>query len=110
MSSLLGTYKIEQEKFSPTLGGGSIIGIHHKKNYHIIPKNKLGQDIFIRATESTGLTNIIRMPSGDMKPVKVPVSKNMLDSHLKGKLFKKVRRMVVAMIAEGEVFHLERWL
>lgn len=95
-------YNATREKFSPTLGGGSIIGIHHKKNYHIIPKNKLGQDIFIRATESTGLTNIIRMPSGDMKPVKVPVSKNMLDSHLKGKLFKKVRRMVVAMIAEGE--------
>lgn len=47
------------------------------------------------------------MPSGDMKPVKVPVSKNMLDSHLKGKLFKKVRRMMIVMIADGEVFPLE---
>ncbi|KAM6557396.1 hypothetical protein CsatB_004415 [Cannabis sativa] len=91
------------ETFSPSSGGRSIIDIHHKKNYHIIPKNKLGQDIFIKATELRGLTNIIRMPSGDMKPIKVPVSKNMLDSHLKGKLYKKLRTMIIVTIADAEL-------
>lgn len=99
---------LKQEKFSPISGGRSIIGIHDQRNYHIIPKNILGQDIFIRATELRGLTNIIRMPSGDMKPVKVPVSKNMLDSHLKGKLCKKVRRMVIVTIADAQVFHFNK--
>ncbi|PQQ07891.1 uncharacterized protein Pyn_00514 [Prunus yedoensis var. nudiflora] len=42
------------------------------------------------------------MPSGDMRPLKVPVSKNMLDSHLKGKLFRKVRRMVTLIIVDGQ--------
>ena len=101
------THNIEQEKFSPTFGGRSVIGSHHQRNYHIIPTNKLGQDIFIRATELEGLTNIIRMPSGDMKPVKVPVSKNMLDSHLRGKFFKKVKTMVAVTIADAEVFNWE---
>ena len=107
-SFLHGKYNFKQEISSPASGGRSIIGTHHKRNYHIIPKNKLGQDIFIRATELRGLTNIIRMPSGDMKPVKVPVSKNMLDSHLKGKLCKKVRTMVIITIAEAQVFHVDR--
>lgn len=44
------------------------------------------------------------MPSGDTKPVKVPVSKNMLDSHLKGKLCKKLRTMVTVIIADAQVF------
>ena len=95
---------LEQETFSPTYGGRSIIDIHHKGNYYIIPQNKLGQDIFIRATELGGLTNIIRMPSGDMKPLKVPVSKNMLDSHLKGNLRRRDRMMVTVIIADAEVF------
>lgn len=97
-------FNIKQEAFSATYGGRSIIDIHHKGNYCIIPQNKLGQDIFIRATELRGLTNIIRMPSGDMKPVKVPVSKNMLDSHIRGRLSRKVRMMVAVIIAEAEVF------
>ncbi|XP_062073801.1 uncharacterized protein LOC133778015 isoform X2 [Humulus lupulus] len=96
-------YHATTESFSPSSGGRSIIDVHHKKNYHIIPKNKLGQDIFIKATELRGLTNIIRMPSGDMKPIKVPVSKNMLDSHLKGKLYKKVRPMIIVAIADAEL-------
>ena len=81
----------------------SIIDTLHKKNYYIIPQNKLGQDIFIRVTEARGLQNIIRMPSGDMKAVKVPVSKNMLESHLKGKLCRKIRTMVTIIIAEAQV-------
>ncbi|PON47154.1 Vacuolar protein sorting-associated protein, partial [Parasponia andersonii] len=95
-------YHATRETFSPSSGGRSIIGIHHKRNYYIIPKNILGQDIFIRATELRGLTNIIRMPSGDMKPLKVPVSKNMLDSHFKGKLCKKVGTVVIVAIADAQ--------
>jgi len=92
-----------QDAFSPTYGGNSIIDTLQKRNYYIIPQNKLGQDIFIRATEARGLQNIIRMPSGDMKAVKVPVSKNMLESHLRGELCKKIRTMVTIIIAEAQV-------
>lgn len=44
-----------------------------------------------------------------MRPLKVPVSKNMLDSHLKGKLFRKVRRMVTLIIVDGQVYPLFLW-
>lgn len=94
---------MKQEAFSTTDSERSVIDIHHRRNYDIIPQNKLGQDIFIRATEFRGLTNIIKMSSGDVRPVKVPVSKNMLDSHLKGKLFLKVRTMVTFIIVDGQV-------
>lgn len=92
---------------SPTDDGISVIDVHHKRNYYIIPQNKLGQDIFIRAAELRGLSNIIRMPSGDMKPVKVPVSKNMLDSHLKGKVCRKPRTMVTIIITEAQFPRVE---
>lgn len=94
----------KQEEFSPTYGANSVIDVHQKRNYYIIPQNNLGQDIFIRATEIRGPANIIRMPSGDMKPVKVPVSKNMLDSHLNGKLCSKVRKMVTVVILDAQVW------
>ncbi|KAK7307747.1 hypothetical protein VNO77_41077 [Canavalia gladiata] len=96
-----------RDAFSPTYGGNSIIDTIHKRNYYIIPQNKLGQDIFIRATEARGLQNIIRMPSGDMKAVKVPVSKNMLESHLKGELCRKIRTMVTIIIAEAQFHRVE---
>lgn len=44
-----------------------------------------------------------------MRPLKVPVSKNMLESHLKGKLFRKVRRMVTLIIVDGQVYPLFLW-
>lgn len=44
------------------------------------------------------------MPSGDMKPIKVPVSKDMLDSHLKGKLGRKFRTMVTVVIVDAQVW------
>lgn len=50
-----------------------------------------------------GISDIIRMPSGDTKPIRVPVSKNMLDSHLKGKLCRKTRMMVTIIIADATV-------
>lgn len=50
-----------------------------------------------------GFSNVLRMPSGDMMPVKVPVSKNMMESHLKGKLSTKDRTMVTVAIVDAEV-------
>ncbi|XP_050141691.1 uncharacterized protein LOC126617690 [Malus sylvestris] len=95
-------YDRKREASSPTDDGRSAIDVHHKRNFYIIPQNKLGQDIFIRATELRGLANIIKMTPGDMRPVKVPVSKNMLDSHLQGKHFRKVRTMVTLIIVDGQ--------
>lgn len=69
-----------------------------------MPQNKLGQDIYVRATQGRGLQNVIQMPSGDMKAVKVPVSKNMLDSHLKGRLRRNAKRLVTVIIAEAQVW------
>ncbi|XP_057978559.1 uncharacterized protein LOC131164992 isoform X2 [Malania oleifera] len=100
------SYK-KQEAVPPSFGGRSIIGAHHKRDYFIIPKNKLGQDIFIRVTEVGGLSSIIRMPPGNVKPVKVPVLKNMLDSHLNGKLCRKLRILVTIIIADAEFPSLE---
>ncbi|XP_048140983.1 uncharacterized protein LOC115736923 isoform X3 [Rhodamnia argentea] len=97
----------KEEAGSSTFGGGSIIGVHHKRDFFIIPRNKLGEDIFIRATEIRGLHNIIRMPSGVMKPLKVPVLKNMLDSHMKGKLGGKVRAMVTVLVADAQILRVE---
>lgn len=95
-----------QEAVSPTYSERSIIDIHHRKNYYIIPQNRLGQDIYIRTTEFNRISNIIKMPSGDNKRVKVPVSKNMLDSHLKVKPGRVSRSMVTIVIADAEVrFH-----
>ncbi|KAJ4846821.1 hypothetical protein Tsubulata_004613 [Turnera subulata] len=95
--------KKTKEAFSPTYGAGAMVDVHQKRNYYIIPQNKLGQDIFIRATEIRGLSNVIRMPSGGLKPVKVPVSKNMLDSHLKRTLASEVRTMVTVVILDAQL-------
>ncbi|CAK9173343.1 unnamed protein product [Ilex paraguariensis] len=96
----------DKEAVSTTTGGRPIIDVHHIRSY-VIPQNKLGQDIFIRAAETRGLQNVIQMPSGDMKPLKVPVLKNMLESHLKGNLYKKLRPMVTIIIADAEFPRVE---
>lgn len=80
--------------------------MHHRKSYYIIPQNKLGQDIYIRATEKQGLSDVVWMPSGDMKPVKVPVSKDMLDSHLNGTRCRKPMMLVAVVIDEAQVISL----
>ena len=77
--------------------------MHHRKSNYLIPQNKLGQDIFIRVADVKGLSNIIKMPSGERKPLKVPVSNNMLDSHLNVNLCQKLTQMVTIIIAEAEV-------
>ncbi|KAL6985854.1 hypothetical protein U1Q18_019227, partial [Sarracenia purpurea var. burkii] len=97
----------EREVVSPTYHGKPLLGVHHKRNYYIIPQNKLGQDIYIRATEVRGLPNIIKMPPGDMKSLEVPVWKNMLESHLRGNLCKKLGTLVTIIIAEAEFQRLE---
>ncbi|XP_047340404.1 uncharacterized protein LOC124943990 [Impatiens glandulifera] len=83
--------------------GRSSLDVHNKRNYYLIPQNNLGQDIFIRATEIRGISSVIKMPSGDMKPVKVSVWKNMLDSHLKGNLCNKFRTVVAIIVSEAEI-------
>ncbi|KAG9452487.1 hypothetical protein H6P81_005391 [Aristolochia fimbriata] len=93
----------KSEVAAPAFDGKSVIDYQHRKNYYIIPQNRLGQDIYIRATELRGLTNIVRMPSGDAKPVKVPVSKNMLDAHIKGKTRRSARGMVTVIISDGQL-------
>lgn len=98
-------WSLFQEAISPS-GGTPIIDVHHRKNYFVIPQNKLGQDIYVRATEMRGLPHVIKMPSGEKKPLKVPVSKNMLDSHLKGDLYQKIRSMVTVIISQAEVCSL----
>ncbi|XP_022861011.1 uncharacterized protein LOC111381459 [Olea europaea var. sylvestris] len=47
------------------------------------------------------------MPSGDSKTLKVPVSKNMLDSHMKGSLLEKLKTMVAIIIADAELQKVE---
>ncbi|GJX33564.1 pleckstrin domain superfamily protein [Tanacetum coccineum] len=95
-----------REAISPS-GGTPIIDVHHRRNYFVIPQNKLGQDIYVRATASRGLPHVIKMPSGEKKPLKVPVSKNMLDSHLKGNLYKKLRPMVTVIISQAQFPRVE---
>uniref|UniRef100_A0A7N1A9Q6 Peroxin/Ferlin domain-containing protein n=1 Tax=Kalanchoe fedtschenkoi TaxID=63787 RepID=A0A7N1A9Q6_KALFE len=92
----------KRESDTPRHSGHSIIDMHHRKNYYIIPQNMLGQDIYMRATEIRGLSKVVWMPSGDMKPVRVPVSKDMLDSHLNGKLCRKPMMMVTVIIEEAQ--------
>lgn len=48
-------------------------------------------------------SSIIKMPSRDNKPVKVPAPKNMLNSHLKGKTSTISRSLVTIIIADAEV-------
>ncbi|CAN1333900.1 Intermembrane lipid transfer protein VPS13 [Linum perenne] len=91
------------EALHPAYGATSSVAIHHNRNFFIIPQNKLGQDMFIRTTETRGLSSSIRMPSGDVKPVKVPVSKNMLDSHLKGKRCLNLKAMVTVIIVDAQL-------
>ncbi|KAI4338425.1 hypothetical protein MLD38_023489 [Melastoma candidum] len=88
-------------------GRGSVISINQKRDYFIIPRNRLGQDLFVRSTETKGLSSTVRMPSGDMKPLKVTVLKNMLNSHAKGKLGDNIRSMVTVLISEAEIPRVE---
>lgn len=106
-SNLSNVHESYQDPASPTGKRGSIINIHHEKNYYLIPENKLGQDIFIRANDTGDISNVIKMTSGGRKPLRVPVLKSMLDSHLKGNLCDDVRQMVTIIVAEAELKQFE---
>ncbi|KAL8053513.1 hypothetical protein ABFS82_05G077000 [Erythranthe guttata] len=92
---------------SQTSDGSSTVAVHQKRNEYIVPQNKLGKDIFIKASEVRGLPDIIKMPAGDQKALKVLLPKNMLDSHLRRSLLKKQRLMVTIIVAEAELLKLE---
>ncbi|KAK8614167.1 hypothetical protein V6N13_122539 [Hibiscus sabdariffa] len=100
-------YYKSPEAYFPTSATRSIVNVHQKRSYYIVPQNKLGQDIFVRATERRGFSDIIIMPAGDTKPIKVPASENMLDSHLKGKLCRKIRTTVTVIIADAMLPRVE---
>ncbi|CAA6669756.1 unnamed protein product [Spirodela intermedia] len=92
---------------SPTYEGRSVIDFRRRRNYFIIPQNKLGQDIYIRVTERKRFSDIIKMPSGDNKLVTVPVSKNLMDSHLQGKHSQISRCLVTIIVADAEFPYVE---
>ncbi|GER35434.1 pleckstrin homology (PH) domain-containing protein [Striga asiatica] len=96
-----------EEASPPDTNSGSLTAVHQKRSYYIVPQNKLGKDIFIRASAVKGLLDIIKMPAGDRKALKLPAPKNMLDSHLKGCLLQKRRMMVTVIVAEAELMKPE---
>ncbi|KAL0296337.1 UNVERIFIED_CONTAM: hypothetical protein Sradi_6685800 [Sesamum radiatum] len=96
-----------EEASSSNIDGRWMATVHQRKNYYIVPQNKLGKDIYIRASEVMGLPRIIRMPAGDRKTLKMPVPDNMLDSHLKGGLLKKLPLILTIIVAEAELPKLE---
>ncbi|KAK4262505.1 hypothetical protein QN277_028058 [Acacia crassicarpa] len=100
-------YCKNRDSFSPTHGRNSILNSLQERNFYLVPQNKLGQDIYVRATEGRDLQNVIQMPSGDMKAVKVSVSKNMLDSHMKSRPRRKVERLVTVIIADAQFPRVE---
>lgn len=103
LSLLIYVCYVLQGAFPLVDNGKSVIEVHQKKTYFIIPQNKLGQDIYIRPTEIKGFKDIVKMPSGDMRPVKVPVLTNMLDSHLRGELCSNPRIMVTVIVVDAQV-------
>ncbi|ERN15489.1 uncharacterized protein LOC18443778 [Amborella trichopoda] len=95
------SYK-KKRSISAVIDGRSVIDIHQKKNYYIVPQNKLGQDIFLRINEK-GRSYIIRLLSGGTVTVKVPAAKDILDSTLRDNINGRARKMVTVVIADGEL-------
>ena len=89
-----------QETFSST--ERPVLDVHRRKSYYIVPQNKLGQDIYIRTTENSS-SLVTLLPSGDDRSIKVPASKDLLDSHLNGKSAKSYLLMITAILADAEV-------
>ncbi|KAL6642664.1 hypothetical protein ACP70R_020845 [Stipagrostis hirtigluma subsp. patula] len=79
-----------------------VLDVHQRRNYYVVPQNKLGQDIYIRTTEhSSSLVTLL--PSGDDRSIKVPASRNLLDSHLNGRSVKLYRSMITTIVADAEI-------
>uniref|UniRef100_A0A0E0MAV7 PH domain-containing protein n=1 Tax=Oryza punctata TaxID=4537 RepID=A0A0E0MAV7_ORYPU len=81
----------------------SILDVHERRSYYVIPQNKLGQDIYIRTTEYRS-SDVTLLSSGDDRSIKVPASRDLLDSHLKGRSVRLYRFMVTAIIANAEKY------
>uniref|UniRef100_J3N503 PH domain-containing protein n=1 Tax=Oryza brachyantha TaxID=4533 RepID=J3N503_ORYBR len=80
----------------------SILDVHERRSYYVIPQNKLGLDVYIRTTEYRS-SDVTRLSSGDDKSIKVPASRDLLDSHLKGRSVRLYRLMVTAILADAEI-------
>ncbi|XP_062205491.1 uncharacterized protein LOC133907454 isoform X2 [Phragmites australis] len=96
----LGDELYKKEAFSPT--EQPVLDVHQRRSYYVVPQNKLGQDIYIRTTEhSSSLVTLL--PSGDDRSIKVPASRDLLDSHLNGRSVKLYRLMITAILADAEI-------
>lgn len=87
----------------PANGERRAVDVHHRRNYYIVPRNYLGQDIYIRGDELKGFPGIIKLPSGDAHPIKVPIPKNSMHSLPKQKHHEVSRSMITVVVAEAEV-------
>ncbi|PNT67930.1 hypothetical protein BRADI_3g33740v3 [Brachypodium distachyon] len=96
----LGDELYRKETSSPT--ERSILDVHQRRSYYVIPQNKLGQDIYVRTTEYRS-SDITLLPFGDDRSIKVPASRDLLDSHLRGKSVRLYRLMITAIIADAEI-------
>ncbi|KAK3153327.1 hypothetical protein QOZ80_2BG0170820 [Eleusine coracana subsp. coracana] len=96
----LGDELYKKETFSPS--ERPVLDVHQRRSYYIVPQNKLGQDIYIRTAErSSSLVTLL--PSGDDRSIKVPASRDLLDSHINGKSVKLHRLMITAILADAEI-------
>ncbi|KAF8689392.1 hypothetical protein HU200_041935 [Digitaria exilis] len=96
----LGDELYKKETFSST--ERPVLDVHRRRSYYVVPQNKLGQDIYIRTTENSS-SLVTLLPSGDDRSIKVPASKDLLDSHLNGKSIKSYRLMITAILADAEI-------
>lgn len=96
---------VKQEFSLPTHNGKSVIESHHHRNFSIVPQNRLGQEIFVRAVESRGLSDIIGLLPGDTKLVKVPVLRNMVDAHPRGSSRKVSWVLMTVVVCDAEVVY-----
>jgi vacuolar protein sorting-associated protein 13A/C len=96
----LGDELNKKETFSST--ERPVLDVHRRSCYYIVPQNKLGQDIYIRTAENSS-SLVTLLPSGDDRSIKVPASKDLLDSHLNGKSAKSYRLMITAILADAEI-------
>ncbi|KAJ4777649.1 Pleckstrin (PH) domain-containing protein isoform 2 [Rhynchospora pubera] len=93
----------KQTDVSSPNGDRRVLDVHQRKNYYIVPQNYLGQDIYIKGAELKGFPSIIKLPSGDGHPIRVPIPKNSMHSRSKGQHHEVARSMITVIIAEAEI-------
>ncbi|KAL6906369.1 hypothetical protein ACP4OV_003970 [Aristida adscensionis] len=96
----LGDELCKKETFSPS--EQPVLDVHQRRSYYVVPQNKLGQDIYVRTTEySSSLVTLL--PPGDDRSIKVPASRDLLNSHLNGRSVKCNRLMITTILADAEI-------